>query len=140
MSVENELVRAIGREKTLALEQAFGGGRKYLARHPRPDSDIVRVIGLDAAEALGQWFGGMQVYIPRTLALIERNRVIVRDVLCGDSKTTVAQRYGLVPRTIRGICQGLDTPQVGLNARRRRCLIQGHRHERVGYPGEPDRA
>ena len=137
MSIEQDLVRLIGRDKTLALEQAFGGRRKYFAGRPKPESDIVRVIGMDAALTLGRAWGGLQAYIPRTLALMERNRAILQEVLQGHSKQTVAERYGLVPRSVRWICQGLDRPRAGLLCRRLRIMTQ-EPHERYGRPDEPD--
>lgn len=140
MSIEPELVQAIGREKTIAIEQAFGGQRKYFAAKVRPDDRMVQVIGLDAARIVAREFAGLRSYIPITLAKIERNRAIRQAVLSGFSKAEVAGRFGLSERTIRMICEGLTQPLWGTRARNQRITAQGRVYERHGRTADSGRA
>lgn len=130
MSSEPEIIALIGKEKTLRLERAFGGLRKYIASQPNPQSFIVAIIGMDAAQKLAAHFGGMLLYIPQSLAAKQRNQEIRCAVWAGEHKRMIGQRFGLVERTIRKVVQGDNWPRYGVTCRKLRTQVQGYRHGR----------
>ena len=130
MNNEPEIIELLGLEKTLQLERALGGQRKYIASHPTSHSPIVSAIGMDAARRLASRFGGMLLYIPQHLAWRVRNQEILLAVWAGEQKQAIGQRYGLVERTIRKIVQGECCARYGRGCRQLRAEVQGYLQER----------
>jgi hypothetical protein len=73
-AVEN-IARVIGAGATARLISTFGGGRIYIAQHPKPADALARVIGGEAARRLGAIFGGERIWFPNDAGQQTRRQI-----------------------------------------------------------------
>lgn len=95
------IARIIGPEAAFRLAETRGGGRIFVPKFPRPETDLARVIGPEAAEAMSREWPGLQIKVPVARAW----RVIAyRDN--GDSYDVIATRVGIDRTAVERIVKG----------------------------------
>jgi transcriptional regulator with XRE-family HTH domain len=97
----------IGAAATLALIEAHGGCRVFVARQPNQGSELARDIGLPAARALAERWGGEWLIVP--LARAWRVRLYR---LRGDTHREIARRLGITEKQVQKLLHnaGLTRP------------------------------
>ncbi|MEM0953320.1 MAG: hypothetical protein AAGI24_04190 [Pseudomonadota bacterium] len=125
MAATYELIQLLGRNKLTALQCAIGPRAIYIPVDPTPDHPISRAIGEQGMEKICGAFGGSTIWIGNRYANARRNEEILRLLLIGVDKETVAARFGVTTKTVRIISHAELRPAFGLRARRRRARCQG---------------
>lgn len=99
-----DLIELIGREETVRLIEAYGGGRLYVPRARHPDLDPL--LGSSAHARLVSRYGGERLEIPPRRAIErmderERRAACVRDLhAAGLSYHEIARRTGVSRRQV----------------------------------------
>ena len=112
-----ELVEAVGREATAALQRALGGRNVYVPTGPRPEHPIARAAGLPPMAAICERWGGLTTWVGKDLLLAERNGALVAAAEAGESAEEIAARFGITSRCVRQVLhahrpQGHETLEV----------------------------
>jgi len=109
--VLNDIANIAGAGAAMAIADAFGGEKIYVARWSHDDrqgkdvSRLVERVGSDATQKVCSLFGGSQINIPSCKHLIreERNRAIRMDARGQTTRGEMARKHGLGVRQIRRI-------------------------------------
>lgn len=96
-----DMLRIVGWQAVLAIVQAYGGTRLYIAQRAHQNEELVALIGAEKAELLGREMGGERPLIPKARRALEelRNRQILAQ-LETDSVRNVCRRFGLAERQV----------------------------------------
>ncbi len=105
-----EIAEIIGKGAALQLANEFGGTEEYIPKTINKDHKISKCIGHDAAQILAAWAGGWRLEIPRALSVNNgiRNTEILQAVEDGQSKKSLARKYGITTRWVRKITNEVD--------------------------------
>lgn len=99
-----ELIELIGFSDTYLLVSTLGGQDIYIPKYP-DRSRLIELLPRDSVEVLSQIYGGTYLALPtaRQIDIQRRNKVIAAALKNGESRTSVARRFGISVRQVANI-------------------------------------
>ncbi|AWF80917.1 transcriptional regulator [Microbulbifer sp. A4B17] len=99
-----DLIELIGYADMYALISTFGGQDVYIPKYPSR-SKLVDILPVQSLEKLSTVYGGTYLTLPtsRQINIQKRNQEILLALHNGDSRSTVAKRFGLGVRQVANI-------------------------------------
>ncbi|WHI47713.1 hypothetical protein ACJJIW_14875 [Microbulbifer sp. JMSA004] len=99
-----ELIELIGYADMFILISTFGGQDVYIPKYPTR-SKLIDILPIKSLQILSVAYGGTYLTLPtsRQIDIQERNREILHALQGGESRSTVAKRFGLGIRQVANI-------------------------------------
>lgn len=127
-----ELIRLIGRENVVKLQQALGPAQTYIPTEATNAHMIGNAIGMIAMHQLCREHGGSTIWIGSGYARAKRNEEILQLLMTGMTQENVSQVFGITARQVRALTQGPRPRVYGVRSRQIQAIKQGIRDHKYG--------